>query len=300
MKRCPSCSRNFDDEALRFCPHDGSGLEPDVSTPPAELQATMMATPSSMGGVSFPPPPAATGSESGSFKPPTADPSWARPAAPADSSPSRKSGGINKKLLFGGLGCLGLAVIVGIVGIVVLFAFSGPSSKMNPYKGDLKELVPETMGIYKRVDVDVLKDRDKEGFGAVSDAIGVAYKDNADAKVEMFVGNYATAKDAEAGLESFKNQQLGRGFSSGESGSKKIGWSSVGKRFTISKDAAVGKAIDRDIPNGAKIILAQEATPAKSKKLQFVGWTNGSVVFVVAGEESEAIDFEKAFDANVK
>jgi hypothetical protein len=260
----------------------------------------MMATPSSMGGVSFPPPPAATGSESGSFKPPTADPSWARPAAPADSSPSRKSGGINKKLLFGGLGCLGLAVIVGIVGIVVLFAFSGPSSKMNPYKGDLKELVPETMGIYKRVDVDVLKDRDKEGFGAVSDAIGVAYKDNADAKVEMFVGNYATAKDAEAGLESFKNQQLGRGFSSGESGSKKIGWSSVGKRFTISKDAAVGKAIDRDIPNGAKIILAQEATPAKSKKLQFVGWTNGSVVFVVAGEESEAIDFEKAFDANVK
>ena len=45
MKRCPSCERTYTDDALSFCPNDGTPLVTD--TPPASFdpQATIMASP---------------------------------------------------------------------------------------------------------------------------------------------------------------------------------------------------------------------------------------------------------------
>ena len=50
MKRCPSCERTYTDDALSFCPNDGTPLVTD--TPPASFdpQATIMATPPKVSG----------------------------------------------------------------------------------------------------------------------------------------------------------------------------------------------------------------------------------------------------------
>jgi hypothetical protein len=207
---------------------------------------------------------------------------------------------MNKKLIFGGIGCVGLLAIVGIVAIVMLFAFSGPTSKMNPYKGDLKDLVPENVGVYKRTDVDVLGDSDKKNFGKVTDAIGVAYKGTSDTDIRMFVGKYDTSKDAEDGLKSFRDDVVGDGFKASEVEKKKLGWRTVGVKYVITKDMSKSRNNEDDLPDGAAIVLVQSSSSTETKQRQFVGWTNGSVVYVIAAEGSAAPDFEKIFDKEVK
>jgi hypothetical protein len=44
MKRCPSCEQTYDDDALSFCPADGTRLEIQKSSS-MDLQATIMAPP---------------------------------------------------------------------------------------------------------------------------------------------------------------------------------------------------------------------------------------------------------------
>ena len=44
MKRCPSCEQTYDDDALSFCPADGTRLELQ-KTSSMDLQATIMAPP---------------------------------------------------------------------------------------------------------------------------------------------------------------------------------------------------------------------------------------------------------------
>jgi hypothetical protein len=44
MKRCPSCEQTYDDDALSFCPTDGTRLEIQ-KTSSMDLQATIMAPP---------------------------------------------------------------------------------------------------------------------------------------------------------------------------------------------------------------------------------------------------------------
>jgi hypothetical protein len=44
MKRCPSCEQTYDDDALSFCPADGTRLETQ-KTSSMDLQATIMAPP---------------------------------------------------------------------------------------------------------------------------------------------------------------------------------------------------------------------------------------------------------------
>ena len=44
MKRCPSCHQTYDEDALSFCPADGTRLEGEKS-PSMDLQATIMAPP---------------------------------------------------------------------------------------------------------------------------------------------------------------------------------------------------------------------------------------------------------------
>jgi len=46
MKRCPSCQQTYDDDALSYCPADGTRLESQRAAAPAtDLQATIMAPP---------------------------------------------------------------------------------------------------------------------------------------------------------------------------------------------------------------------------------------------------------------
>lgn len=47
MKRCPTCNRTYEDDALSFCPSDGSSLVKDEPAAPASFdpQATILATP---------------------------------------------------------------------------------------------------------------------------------------------------------------------------------------------------------------------------------------------------------------
>lgn len=44
MKRCPSCEQTYDDDALSYCPADGTRLETE-KTSSVNLQATIMAPP---------------------------------------------------------------------------------------------------------------------------------------------------------------------------------------------------------------------------------------------------------------
>lgn len=299
MKRCPTCNQTFDDDGLSFCLNDGAGLVSE--TQPAktdELMATMMATPSSLGGSSYPPPSSYSGQDSGSFNPPS-NPPWTTPATQQKSAPP-KSGGINKTLLFGGLGCVGLAVIVGIIAIVVLIAISGPSSKMNPYKGELKTLVPEVVGEYKRVDVDPMGEKDKKDLGKVNEGIGVAYKGTSDSEIRMLVCNYSNAKDAEEGLKAFTDEGVRSGWTRSEVGKKKIGWSIVGIRYTLTKAFSTGKVDERLLPDGAELVRAQTSSTPESKDRTFISWTNGSVVYLVGGGSGKVDDFEKVFDKEVK
>lgn len=315
MKRCPTCNQTFDDDGLSFCLNDGTGLvSATPSAPTDELMATMMATPSSLGGSSYPPPPPSqsgpgsgsfnappqSGPGSGSFNPPPSNPSWTPPAAQQRSAPP-KSGGINKKLLFGGLGCVGLAVIVGVVAIVLLIAFSGPSSKMSPYKGDMKALVPETVGDFKRVDVDPLGERDKKDLGKVTDGIGVAYKGTSDDEIRMLVCNYSSAKEAEEGLKSFTDEGVRSGWTRSEVEKKKLGWSTVGIRYVMTKTFSTGKVDEKLLPGGAGLVrVVQSSGPTESRDRQFVSWTNGSVVYLVGASANKATEFEKVFDKEVK
>jgi hypothetical protein len=50
MKRCPSCERTYTDEALSFCPNDGTPLVTDTPPPSFDPQATIMASPPKVSG----------------------------------------------------------------------------------------------------------------------------------------------------------------------------------------------------------------------------------------------------------
>lgn len=299
MKRCPTCNQTFADEALSFCLSDGSRLVSDSSTAPTdELQATMMATPPSLGGGSYPAPPPQSAPGSGSFNPPPPNQSWPAPSVP-NKAATPKSGGVNKKLIFGGLGCVALIAIVGIVGIVLLFAFSGASSKMSPYKGELKALTPETVGSYRRGDIDPLKDIDKKSLGKVSEGMDVDYKSSSNVDIKMLVCNYASSEDAEEGLKSFSDEGVNNGWKRSEKESKRIGWRTVGIHYLLTKDFSTSKADERLLPGGASIVRTQTSS-TESKRRQFVMWTNGSVIYVAGGVDNTAVDFEKIFDTEVK
>jgi hypothetical protein len=75
MKRCPSCERTYTDDALSFCPNDGTPLVTD--TPPASFdpQATIMASP-----------PKVSGPTDWPSQPPPAQSDWSAPQPPAQSS----------------------------------------------------------------------------------------------------------------------------------------------------------------------------------------------------------------------
>jgi hypothetical protein len=91
MKRCPTCNRTYEDDALSFCPSDGSSLARDEPAAPASFdpQATILA-----------PPPANTYTPPAySSDPPPPSNDWGAqgggyPASPPPSSPpSAWSGG---------------------------------------------------------------------------------------------------------------------------------------------------------------------------------------------------------------
>ncbi len=321
MKRCPSCDRDFEDDSLKFCPHDGAGLLGATPAAPVELQATMMATPPSLGSGSYSPPSNPGQPDSGSFNqpppssstasnPPSGSQAWPAPAtstnqtwsaSAANQTPkTSKSALANPKILIAGIGCLGLGAIIVVVAVIVALSMSGASSKMSPYKGDLKELAPQKLGTFTQTDIDILKERDKEGFGKVNDALGLAYKNEKDVTVRTFVGNYSTADDAEDGFREFKETKLNKDWSKIEDGSKRIGWRTVGKRYVAMRNPVTSSNDERTLRDGSKLIYAQSASPTIPKVVKIVCWTNGSVIFCAFGEEDSALSLEKVWDETIK
>jgi hypothetical protein len=104
MKRCPTCQQTYDDDALSFCPADGTRLESERSSSGLDLQATIMAPPPPPMSQSFGTDPV-SGYETNvapstpSFEtstPPMQTPSWAsiptttpQPGAPPAPAPQR-------------------------------------------------------------------------------------------------------------------------------------------------------------------------------------------------------------------
>lgn len=327
MKRCPSCNRTIDDDSQSFCPADGSRLVSDASPPAADdyLQATIMATPSTRPSSELPPPDAFS-TNTGQVNqpppstpnspwpdnayqanapwpnqqtpPPPQTPAWQAPSAPLPPPPAKR--GMNTKLLIGGgVGCLGL-LLLGVIGIVLVFALSGPSSRMNPYTGSLRDLAPTYIGSFKQNDIDTLGDRDKEGFGRIKDAIGVAYKGSAESAVQVFIGNYASAEDAKDGLNTFRDKLSSRGWKAGSVIAKKIGWSTVGSTFGAYRSTSSNRSGEDGLSDGAVIVYAQSSSPSpspsKASNREINCWTNGSVLYAVAGEASEMYVFERELD----
>lgn len=70
MKRCPSCERTYTDDALSFCPNDGTPLVTDAPSS-FDPQATIMASPPKVSGPTDWPsqPPSSAGSDWGSPSP---------------------------------------------------------------------------------------------------------------------------------------------------------------------------------------------------------------------------------------
>jgi hypothetical protein len=335
MKRCPSCNRIIDDDSQSFCPSDGSRLIADNAPASSEdpLQATIMATPSMRPSSELPPPdayytnsgqlnqqqPAAPAAAAAPPWPenqyqanapwpnqpapnlaaPPQSPTWQQtPSGALPNAPVKK--GMNTKLLIGGgIGCVALLVL-GVIGIALIAVLAGSSGKMNPYKGSLRDLAPSSIGDYKRTDVDTLGDRDKDGFGKVKDAIGIAYTKSGDSKVEVFIGNYDSAEDARDGLRAFRDRLSSRGWKVSNVVDKKIGWSKVGSSFDAYRSSSDNRAPDAALSDGAVMISAQASTsspsPSKSKSPEINCWTNGSVLYAVAGEEGGLYQFEKEFD----
>jgi hypothetical protein len=330
MKRCPSCNRTIDDDSQSFCPSDGSRLIADTAPAASEdpLQATIMATPSMRPSSELPPPPDAYYTNSGQLNqppppapaappwpqqnqyqaespwpsqpapnlaPPPQNPAWQQaPSGALPNAPARKGASL-KLLIGGGIGCVAL-LIVGVIGIAIVVAMSGPSGKMNPYKGSLRDLAPGSIGDFKRTDVDTLGDRDKTGFGRVKEAIGVSYAKGSESEVNVFIGNYDSAEDAKAGLRSFKDSLSDRGWKVGSVIDKKIGWSKVGSTFSAYRSTSSNR--DTALPDGAVLITAQSSSPSpsKSRNRELNCWTNGSVIYAVIAESADQFKFEKEFD----
>jgi hypothetical protein len=86
MKRCPSCERTYTDDALSFCPNDGTPLVTD--TPPSfDPQATIMASPPKVSAPSGPfdqPPPSDWPSQP--LAPPAQQGGWGAPQPPAQNA----------------------------------------------------------------------------------------------------------------------------------------------------------------------------------------------------------------------
>jgi rRNA maturation protein Nop10 len=81
MKRCPSCERTYTEDALSFCPNDGTPLVTD--TPSSfDPQATIMATPPKVSGPFDQP----SGPTDWPSQPPPAANDWSTPQPPAQQS----------------------------------------------------------------------------------------------------------------------------------------------------------------------------------------------------------------------
>jgi hypothetical protein len=206
---------------------------------------------------------------------------------------------MNKLLIGGGVGCLGL-LLIAVIGIVLAVALSGASGKMNPYTGSLRDLAPRNVESFKQSDIDTLGDRDKEGFGRVKDAIGVGYKGTSESTVQVFIGNYASAEDAKDGLNTFRDRLSSRGWNVGKVIAKKIGWSTVGSTFGAYRSTSDNRSSKSTLPDGAVIMYAQSSSPSpspsKGKNREINCWTNGSVLYAVAGESSDLYPFERELD----
>lgn len=79
MKRCPSCDRTYTDDALSFCPNDGTPLVTDAPPSSFDPQATIMATPPKVSGPTDWPsqPPSSAGSDWPSQPPAMQNDPWA-------------------------------------------------------------------------------------------------------------------------------------------------------------------------------------------------------------------------------
>lgn len=123
MKKCPTCNRTFEDDALSFCLHDGSPLVSAgavANAPPYDLGATVQYNP----GRDTNPPPAA-------FQPSQfpnqqmQPPSWA-PMPPVGGmqgqAPPKKS-----KAIYWILGVVALLIVLGVGGIILAVVLYGTS-----------------------------------------------------------------------------------------------------------------------------------------------------------------------------
>lgn len=299
MKRCPSCHLTYA-EVESFCHSDGAPLMRDA--PAYDLQATIAAPQvySNSGNLTpFNPFPADAGGYSHQQHAP--NPSWGVPSLPQYAA-APPNAGLNKKVL---VGVIAGVLLLGVVGIVLFYTrSSGPPAKMNPYKGSLESFAPKDIKkLYERTEVNKVADNDKEGFGNVKEALGVAYSSTIRDENEMslLVVSYSSAEDARDGLSKFKNKVRGAGWAITEEGDKKNDGSKVGLRFTASRPSASGNAGERYLPDGAAIVLVQNAAPRQAKEAQvLVCWTNGSVLFVAAGQGGNALHFESNYDTAIE
>jgi hypothetical protein len=123
MKKCPSCSRTYEDDALSFCLEDGSpllsvggGSQPASFDPNATLQYNPARA-------TDPPPSQIYQSGQTPVQPqPMPTPSWTPmpPAGAMGGQPQKKS-----KALFWILGVVGALVVLGIGGVVLIVVLAG-------------------------------------------------------------------------------------------------------------------------------------------------------------------------------
>lgn len=127
MRKCPSCNRIYQDDALSFCLEDGSPLlTVGGGNQPASFDpnATLQYTPSRE--TNPPPPPQQPGYSQPQFQPqmPVPSPSWSTlPSGGAVSSPPKKS-----KAVYWILGGVAALVVVGIIGVVMIISLAGSSN----------------------------------------------------------------------------------------------------------------------------------------------------------------------------
>ena len=136
-----------------------------------------------------------------------------------------------------------------------------PSSKLNPYRGPIKDILPQQVGDYKLVQVSPLSQIDAD-LTNPTDGAGAIYNSSNNHTVQHLLANFASAADA--------NREL-------DAALKRYNEAHMNVRVEDIKDPS-GQTV------GRRIIVKDPTTEA-------MNWTNGSLYCTTVAYSGYSSDF---------
>jgi len=138
-----------------------------------------------------------------------------------------------------------------------------PSSKLNPYRGQIKEILPDQVGEYRLVSKQSLAETGAELSNPV-DGAGAIYNTSSNHTVQHLLVNFASATDANKELDNdLKRYQAGR-----------------------------QKVVLEDVKDASGQVTGRKIT-VKDRDTEALSWTNGSLYCSVVSYTGFSSEFAK-------